>query len=519
MVKYVAGIDAGTTGLKTIIFDLKGHAVGKAYEEYPCITPRVGWVEQDVYCLWRALCHTVRGAILDAGVDPTEIGSVGISSQRGTFFAIDEDWEPLHNSIVWSDGRAVEEVKWIKENIGVEKYHQISGAPVSGAWSYGKYKWVRDHEPELYEKAWKFVNAQEWLLHKLGSTELFTDPASLALNGMMDVATLDWSDELLEAIDFSKEKLPPVKEPARQVGTVSKIAAEATGFAEGMPICVGGGDQQCAAIGCGVIKEGMAEITIGTASVMVAAVDGVKEDPQHEVIFSGHAVPGHMDMEGLAYATGVALRWWRDIYGMAETVIANSTHRDPYDIICEEAEQSPVGSKGYLFLPFFSGQVTPYYHDNARGGSLGISLAHDRDDMARAVLEGGAYELRMIVEAMERVLGRPFDVIRLSGGGSKSPLWRQILADVFGRPVQCLKVADCGVLGAAILGASGAGVFSSLEEAVDSMVHATEMVQPNLDNYDLYTDMYGIFKDAFVAWKDAGIYDRLNEVCDKYWND
>lgn len=519
MVKYVAGIDAGTTGLKTIIFDLKGHAVGKAYEEYPCITPRVGWVEQDVYCLWRALCHTVRGAILDAGVDPAEIGSVGISSQRGTFFAIDENWEPLHNSIVWSDGRAVEEVKWIKENIGVEKYHQISGAPVSGAWSYGKYKWVRDHEPELYEKAWKFVNAQEWLLHKLGSTELFTDPASLALNGMMDVATLDWSDELLEAIDFSKEKLPPVKEPARQVGTVSKIAAEATGFAEGMPICVGGGDQQCAAIGCGVIKEGMAEITIGTASVMVAAVDGVKEDPQHEVIFSGHAVPGHMDMEGLAYATGVALRWWRDTYGMSEIVIANASHRDPYDIICEEAAQSPVGSKGYLFLPFFSGQVTPYYHDNARGGSLGISLAHDRSDMARAVLEGGAYELRMIVEAMERVLGRPFDVIRLSGGGSKSPLWRQILADVFGRPVQCLKVADCGVLGAAILGASGAGVFSSLEEAVDSMVYATEMVQPNLDNYELYTDMYGIFKDAFVAWKDAGIYDRLNEVCDKYWND
>lgn len=140
MIKYVAGIDAGTTGLKTIIFDLQGRAIGKDYEEYPCITPRVGWVEQDVYCLWNALCHTVKGAIANAGVDPKEIGSVGISSQRGTFFAIDENWEPLHNSIVWSDGRAVEEVQWIKENIGVEKYHKISGAPVSGAWSYAKYQ-------------------------------------------------------------------------------------------------------------------------------------------------------------------------------------------------------------------------------------------------------------------------------------------------------------------------------------------------------------------------------------------
>lgn len=410
-------------------------------------------------------------------------------------------------------------MQWIKDNIGVEKYHQISGAPVSGAWSYAKFKWVRDHEPELYEKAWKFVNAQEWLLHKLGSEELFTDPASLVLNGMMDVSTLDWSDELLEAINFSKDKLPPVKEPARQVGTISKAAAEATGFQEGMAICVGGGDQQCAAIGCGVIKEGMAEITIGTASVMVAAVDGVKADPKHEVIFSGHAVPGHMDMEGLAYATGVALRWWRDTYGAPEVAVAKAVDTDPYDIICMEAAKSPAGSKGYLFFPFFSSQVTPYYHDNARGGSLGISLAHDRCDMARAVLEGGAYELRMIVEAMERVLGRPFDVIRLSGGGSKSPLWRQILSDVFGRPVQCLKVADCGVLGAAILGASGAGIFNSLEEAVDAMVVATDVIEPNMENYGLYTDMYEIFKDAFLAWKDAGIYDRLNAVCDKYWND
>lgn len=518
MAKYVAGIDAGTTGLKTIIFDLKGNALGKAYNEYPCSTPNVGWVEQDVNYLWYALCVTASQAIKNAGVDPKEIGSVGISSQRGTFFAIDEDWNPLHDSIVWSDGRAVKEVEWIKEHIGVERYHQISGAPVSGAWSYAKYKWVRDNQPELYEKAWKFVNAQEWLLHKLGSTELFTDPASLALNGMMDVSTLDWSDELLDAIDFSREKLPPVKEPARQVGTISAEASKLTGFAEGMPICVGGGDQQCAAIGCGVIKEGLAEITIGTASVMVAAVDDVKEDPKHEVIFSGHAVPKHLDMEGLAYATGVALRWWRDTYGAGEVVISKSMDVDPYDLICAEAAKSPVGSRGYVFFPFFSSQVTPYYCDNARGGSLGISLAHNRSDMARAVLEGGAYELRMIVEAMERVLGRPFDIIRLSGGGTKSPLWRQIFADVFGRPVQCLEQSDCGVLGASILGAAGAGVFDSLEDAVDQMVHPTDIIEPNMDNYKIYTDMYDIFKDAFLAWKDAGIYDRLHEVCKKYWD-
>lgn len=517
MAKYVAGIDAGTTGTKTMIFDLSGNAIGSAYREYPCSTPHVGWVEQDINDLWRALCETVQEVIAKTGVDPKEIGSVGISSQRGTFVGIDENWEPLHDSIVWSDCRATKEVQWIADTMGADRYHEISGAPVSGAWSYPKYKWLRDNLPDLYDRTWKFVNGQEWLLHKLGSTELFTDPASLALNGMMDVATLDWSKELLDAIDVDLDKLPPIKEPARQVGVISKEASIATGFAEGMPICVGGGDQQCAAVGSGVIHEGYSEITVGTASVMVAAVDGVKKDPKHEVIFSGHAVPGHMDMEGLAYATGVALRWWRDVYGGAEMALAESMGKDPYQIIDMEAANAPVGCKGYIFFPFFSSQVTPHYHDNARGGSLGISLLHDRSMMARAVLEGGAYELRMIVEAMERVLGRPFEVIRLSGGGAKSPLWRQIQADVYGRPVERLEVADCGVLGAAILGATGAGIFNSLDEAVDQMVRPYGMIEPNMANHEIYTDMYHIFEEAFLAWRDADIFNKLNDVCVKHW--
>ena len=517
MVKYVAGIDAGTTGLKTIIFDLEGNVISNAGMEYPCTIPKVGWVEQDVYCLWNALCASVRTAITEAGIDPKEIGSVGISSQRGTFFAVDENWEPLHDSIVWSDSRADEEVQWIRDNIGAEKYYSISGAPISGAWSYAKFKWVRDKAPDLYEKAFKFVNAQEWLLHKLGSQEVFTDPASLALNGMMDIKKLDWSDELLDAINFSRDKLPPVKEPARQVGTISRQAAEETGFAEGMPICVGGGDHQCAAVGCGIIKEGMAEISMGTGFVMIAAVDGIKSDPKHEVIFAGHAVPGHMNMEGLTYATGVTLRWWRDVYGLSEKELSGVVGKDPYDLICEEAAKAPAGCKGHIFFPFFSGQITPNYQDNAVGGSLGLSLYHDRCDMACSILEGGAYEQRMVLESMERVLGRPLDVIRLQGGGSKSPLWRQIMADVFGRPVECMSVADCGILGAAILGATGAGVFGSLEEAVDAMVHTRETVYPNEENHTLYTDLYGIFKESFEAWKDAGIYDKLDTISKKYW--
>lgn len=353
---------------------------------------------------------------------------------------------------------------------------------------------------------------------QLGSEEMFTDPSSMALHGMMDVSTLDWSDELLEAIRFDREKLPEIKAPARQVGVISKRASELTGFAEGMPICVGGGDQQCAAVGAGVIKEGLAEITIGTSSVMVAAVDKVYEDPKHEVLFSGHANPGGFDMEGISYASGATLKWFRDTFGQNEKAVAEATGKDVYEILSDmEAGKAPAGSKGLFFFPFFAGQVTPYFCDTAKGGYFGLDATHDKSCMVRAVLEGVAYEMRMSVDSMQRVLGRPFDSIRLSGGGSKSPLWRQIQADIYGCPVEMLKVADCGLVGAAALGAAGAGIFSNLSEAVDSMVHPHGIIEPNMKNHLIYNDYFEVFRDTFVALRDAQIYERLNKISTKHF--
>lgn len=517
MARYVAGIDAGTTGTTVMIADTNGNVIGTGYREYPCKLPHPGWVEQDMNTVWRAICQAAQEAIAKTGVKPEEIGSLGFSSQRGTFVAIDANWNCLHDSIVWSDGRAGRELDWIAQELGRERYHEISGVPLSGLWAFAKYKWLRDHRLDIYDKAWKFVNGQEWFLHRLGAEDVYSDPASLTLNGMMDVGRLDWSDELLALIRVEREKLPPVKPPMRQVGVISAQAAKETGFAEGMPICVGGGDQQCAAIGAGVIREGLAEITIGTASVMVAHVDSRRPDPEHLVLFGGHAIPNKWDMEGLAFATGVCLRWWRDVYGQPEKEAARQLGFDPYDVIGMEAAAAPVGCKGYIFFPFFTGQVTPHYVDNARGGSIGLSLIHDRAMMARAVMEGGAYELRMIVEAMEKVLGRPFDSIRLSGGGAKSPLWCQIQADVYGRPVEKLRVSECTTLGAAILGAVGAGVFGSIEEAVENMVHPYGYVEPNPANHSIYDDLFACFQATFTALRDAGVYTKIQTVQEKHW--
>jgi len=515
--KLLAGIDAGTTGVTVMIADTEGSIIGTAYREYPCSFPHPGWVEQDMDPMWTRICEASKEVIGETGVDPREIASLGFSSQRGTFVCADKDLNPLSDSIVWSCGRASEELGWIKENLGEDRYHDISGVPLSGLWSYAKMKWMVDKQPDLLEKTHLILNGQEFFLNKFGAEDISSDPASITLNGMMDIASLNWSKELCDLIGLPMEKLPPIKTPARQVGVVSEEASEASGFAKGMPICYGGGDQQCAAIGAGVIREGLAEITIGTASVMVAHIDSRKPDPKHLVLMGGSAIPKKWDMEGLAFATGVCLRWWRDTYAQVEREAAEQLGMDSYDIISTQAASAPVGCKGHIFFPFFSGQVTPHYVDNARGGAIGLSLIHDRAMMARSIMEGGAYELRMIVDAMEAVLGKPFDSIRLSGGGAKSPLWNQIQADVYGRPVERLRVSECTTLGATILGAAGAGVFGSVEEAVSHMVHPFGSIEPNMANHAIYEDVFGLFRDTFLALRDGGIYDKIAAVQNKHW--
>lgn len=510
--RYLAGIDAGTTGTTVMIVDLNGNVVGSAYREYLCEYPHPGWVEQDIHLVWRKICEASREVLSVTGIAAEEIASIGVSSQRGTFLCIDKNGKPLHDSIVWNDTRASAQATELKTAIGGDRYHALTGMPISGLWTAAKIKWLVVNKPEIVDKCFKVVNGQEYLLHCLGCETWYSDPSSLTLNGMMDIDSLDWSDEIIAATGLTRDLFPSMTTPAHQEGTVSNWAAGQTGFAPGTPVCRGGGDQQCAAVGAGIVREGMAEITIGTAAMMVAHIDSRRDDPEKKAYIGGHALPGKWDMEGGAFATGACLRWWRDVFGHAEVQAAQNLGADVYDLIMLEAAKAPAGCKGHMFFPFLNGQVTPIYDNNARGGSLGLTLAHDRPTMIRSVLEGTAYELRMVVESLEEVLGRPFDILRLTGGGAKSKLWVQIQADVYGRPVQTLKNSECTTLGAAILGGVGAGVFSDVESAVRLMVKTGTILEPNTSNHDLYTKLFSIFIDSCNALRSARIYDRLSAL-------
>ena len=512
---YLAGIDAGTTGTTVMLVDLSGNWVGSAYREYPSIYPHPGWVEQDIELVWRMVCEAGREVIDRTGVDPHRIRSIGISSQRGTFVCVDSTAAPLHNSIVWNDTRATAQAAALSQAIGPLRYQAITGMPISALWAAAKIMWLVQENPRLIESCHKIVNGQEFLLNRMGAETLYSDPSSLTLNGMMDIDKLDWSEDIIEAIGLTIDKFPPITTPARQEGVVSDEAAELTGFAAGTPICRGGGDQQCAAIGAGVIREGMAEITVGTAAMMVAHIDQRRRDPDQIAYIGGHAFPHKWDMEGGAFATGACLRWWRDVFAQPEKLAGQQLNLDVFDLLTFEASKAPAGSKGFLFFPFMNGQVTPTYDNTARGGSLGLTLAHDRPAMIRAVLEGTGYELRMVVEALEKVIGRPFDTLRLTGGGAKSPLWMQIQADIYGKQIETLSNSECTTFGAAILGGAGAGVFGSIEEAVANLVRTGLSIEPDPGRHELYNELYGIFRDAFDALREKGIYARLAKFQDR----
>jgi xylulokinase len=311
--------------------------------------------------------------------------------------------------------------------------------------------------------------------------------------------------------------VPPVSKTAAQAGVVSKAAALATGIPAGTPICRDAGDQQCAAVGAGVIKQGMAEFTVGTSAVMVAHVDSPDRVTGNKLFLGGHGVPGMWDLEGAAFAAGVCLRWWRDMLGAPEQALAKRTKRSPYAAMVDLAMKAPAGAKGLIFHPFMQGQVTPFYDVTAKGGYLGMRLDHDRADIMRAVLEGVANEMRMIVDTFQPGMKGGVTEFRLTGGGTKSPGFVQVMTDVIGLPAGVPKVRESTVLGAAILGAAGARQFASVAEAAGAMVSLEISIDPTRSSRALYDDQHELFKTAYQSMAGGRAYQSMYDYNAKYF--
>ena len=504
MKKYLMGIDVGTTGTKAVIFDLEGNAASYAYEEYECIYPRPGWVEQDCGMLLEAVYKCCQRAVSSSGIDSRLIGGVGISAQRSSTVFLNRAGEPL-KMISWLDNRAAEEAGEIEKAVGKERFYDITGLPVSPTWMLPKILHTRKHDPELWKQTEKIVQLQDFILHGLGAGGYYSDEPEACFFGLWDSRNFCYSKELLETFDISPKLLPQIMPSGTLAGAVNLKTAQRTGLAPGTPLCVGIGDQNSAAIGAGIVEPGMISISIGTGGLATALLNTCYRDPKGQAMVTNHAVHGMWTFEGLQNAAAGVFRWFRD------EIAAYELHMDGdqvYTTLNKMIERIPAGAKGLLMLPYFAGSAAPRWNNEAKGCFLGLTLAHDRACMARACVEGITMEQRDIMESID-VSGLEFSCARIVGGATKSEIWNQIQADIYKIPCETLKVTDAAALGAAICAGAGVGAFAGIKEGVARMVKVDKRYEPNTENGNIYDELYRLYCKTYKALDEAGIFHQM----------
>lgn len=511
--EFLVAMDVGTTNCKTVIFDKLGRIQSVALQEVDNIHNRLGpgWVEIDVERLWNVLCSTVRKAVSQADIRPDEIAGVGVTTLRQTIVPVDEGGNPLRYAIPWCVKSTYPQADWIRENIGPETVYRITGLTIDPLWALPSVLYLKAQEPDVFSRTHKIVEVQDFIVHRLGVDRFVTDYSQASCISLLDITTLQWSEELLEKLELSSDLLPELVPPGTVVGAVSATASKETGLPNGCPIVLAGGDSQCSALGCGVVSEGTASVVIGTSAVAMAYSERPVLDPKRRLVTHPHCVPGQYVLDHNTLTGGLAYRWFRDQLCRYESEYARSKSADPYELINLEVSEVPVGSHGVVFVPHFVGAASPYWNDRARGVLLGLSPTTTRSDIGRALVEGVAMEVKKGFNIME-ALGVEVREVRLSGGACRptSP-WTKIQADVYGKPVILLKTSDTTALGAAILAAYGVSLYSSVPEAVGHMVHVLQRVEPNAEATRSYESLLSIQERAYWALAQCSIFEDLAE--------
>lgn len=511
MTHYLCSFDIGTSGVKGGILTPDGQMLCDSYREYDVIHPEKHWAEQSIIEMWEAQCEVAQELISKGEISPQEIAAVGVSSQRATFVPLDETEKPLMNFIGWQDQRGIVQCEQIKQIVGEKTYYEISGLTIDPTASVSKILWLKEHRPEIFEKTHKFASTQNVHLNQLGVRDSPCDLPNASYVGLLDVNKLDWSQDLLEKLAIPQEKLPALAPSGTVVGEVSSDASRATGLAKGTPIVIAGGDLQCAGLGAGVAEVGAVSIMIGTGADVVTYLEEPARHPEMALNCLPHAAPGAWEMEGICLASGGVYKWFRDELGTSEKQIANEIGIDAYDILNQEAEQAPPGSNGVMVIPTFSGSGAPNWYPKARGVILGLDLGTAKSALARAILEGICFEIRWMLEAIKK-LNIDVNQVRICGGASKSPLWNQISADIYGLPAVRTEIADSGLVGAAICSGIGIGLFRDAAEGAQRMVRSAEIYEPNPRLKHLYEEMFEIFKAAYTRLEEGAIFERLDAI-------
>ncbi len=499
--EFLLGIDLGTSGTKTVLFDPSGTPVASHTVEYPLHQPRNGWAEQDPEDWWRAARETIQAVLAKSGASPAAVKGIGISGQMHGLVMLDGQGQVLRPAILWCDGRTQKQCDEITARIGADKLLSISANPALPGFTAGKLLWVREHEPEIYEKCRHILLPKDYIRYKL-TGEFATEVSDASGMNLLDVPRRAWSGELLSALEIDPAWLGRMYESCEVTGTVTRAAAQSTGLAPGTPVAGGAGDNAAAAIGTGVVETGRAFTTLGTSGVIFAHADEVTIDPKGRVHTFCSAVPGKWTVMSCTLAAGLSLQWFRNQFCAAEREAAAGMGRDPYELMTTQAQRSPIGANRLLYLPYLMGERSPLLDSDARGGFIGLSAIHTKGDLIRAVMEGVAYSQRQCLDVF-REMGVDVSDMAVCGGGGRSPFWRQMLADVYGCPVKTIASAEGPALGAAILAGVGAGMYASVPEGCAAAVRTGECQQPEPERSAAYEPYYQLYRGLYPALRDS----------------
>ncbi len=506
---YLIGIDLGTSGTKTVLFGENGKSVASCTVEYPLHQPQNGWAEQDPANWWDSVCKTTRAVIAESGIDAAQIKGVGISGQMHGLVMLDKDGQVIRESILWCDGRTGKQCREITDTIGAKRLIEISANPALVGFTAGKILWVRENEPDNYAHCRHILLPKDYIRFML-TGEYATEVSDASGMNLLDVPKRCWSTEILDKLAIDSSLLGKLYESVEITGEVSPKAASLTGLKAGIPVVGGAGDNAAAAIGTGVVKQGRAFTTLGTSGVIFAHTDKVTIDPSGRVHSFCSAVPGAWTVMSCTLSAGLSLRWFRDEFCQAERAEAERQGVDPYILMTKLAESSPIGANRLIYLPYLMGERSPLLDEKARGAFVGLSAIHTKADMIRAVMEGVSFSQRQCLDVL-REMGVSTDDMMACGGGGRSPLWRQMLADLYGCPVKTSEASNEGpALGVAILAGVGTGVYSSVEEACSRIVVPDTEITPIEAHIPAYERFYELFCSIYPALKSS--FAKLSEL-------
>ncbi|MDP0495085.1 MAG: xylulokinase [Verrucomicrobiota bacterium JB024] len=495
---HLIGIDVGTSSTKTVLINAAGEVIFTLAPEYDFETPRPGWAECDPQNWWRAVLTAIRAMLEQSGVGADDIAGIGLTGQMHGMVLLDAQGEVLRPCIMWNDQRTGVQCAALTEKVGADKVLELTGNPVLPGFTAPKILWVRDNEPDVFAKTAKVLLPKDYIRYRLSGVYA-TEVSDASGTGLLNVRRRDWSDEMLAACGIPRSWMADVAESIEVTATVSEEAAALTGLRTGTPIVGGGGDQAAQAVGCGIVREGIVSATFGTSGVVFAHSEKYRAEPQGRLHAFCAAVPGQWHLMGVMLSAAGSYQWYRNQLAAHEQEEAKRQDVDVYRILDTQAASVAPGCEGLLFLPYLSGERTPYADPDARGVFFGLSLRHGRSHLVRAVLEGVTYGMKDSLELM-RALGIVPAQVVASGGGAKSPLWRTLMADVFNVPIVTNNASEGAAYGAAILAGVGTGVYADVVSACERTLKVTSETTP--ENPGVYADFYPHYRGLYADLKE-----------------